>query len=462
MWIRNSNDGDRIAPQRGADDASIDRAIGTAAAIHETGQWSGVPAVARADALDSIAARIDALADSLSLADAITTGVVISLTDRLAKIVPHTFRAAAALLREGGAATTLPGPFGDVDVLSVPLGPAAVIAPWNAPAVIAAHKVASALAAGCPVILKPSEHAPLSCHLLACAIADSDLPTGAFQLVLGGRKVGAALVSDPRVRAVSFTGGLAGGRCVAAACANDMKPAQLELGGNNPLIILDDADIGAAADGVVTGLTTMNGQWCRAVGRILVHESITGALVAALEPRLAAIRMGSSLDRDSEMGPLAHAGHHRSVASAVDALCARGGTALRYTRVPALPGGFVPPTIVAGLDEATCTDEVFGPVATMHTFSSDTAALAMANRSPFGLAGYVFGEEKRARALGNLVRAGVIKINGVGLLGLHPLAPRPAWGLSGIGDEGCRETFEFFRGRRVVGTAGRPRRAALA
>ncbi len=234
-----------------------------------------------------------------------------------------------------------------------------------------------------------------------------------------------------------------------------MKPAQLELGGNNPMIVLDDADVDAAAAGVVAGLTTMNGQWCRALGRLLVHRDVMGALVERVCAALADVRLGSSLDLDSRMGPLVHERHRDAVAAAVDALVAAGGTALQPTPMPDLPGSFYPPTLVTGVAPEAALEEIFGPVATVHPFDTDDEAVSLANQTPFGLACYVFGDEARALAVGERVRAGTVKVNGVGLLSLHPLAPRPAWGLSGLGDEGARETLEFFRGTRVIGVAER-------
>jgi phenylacetaldehyde dehydrogenase len=154
------------------------------------------------------------------------------------------------------------------------------------------------------------------------------------------------------------------------------------------------------------------------------------------------------------MGPLIHAGHHRIMGEAVRRLEAHGGTALRATPQPDLEGYFFAPTLVAGCDPADTLEEIFGPVAAVHCFTSDAEALALANGSPYGLAGYVFSaDEGRARAVACRIRAGDVKINGVSLIGLHPLAPRAAWGLSGLGEEGTAETLEFFRGTRVVGRA---------
>jgi acyl-CoA reductase-like NAD-dependent aldehyde dehydrogenase len=269
--------------------------------------------------------------------------------------------------------------------------------------------------------------------------------------------VGGRLVADPRVRAVSFTGGLETGLAVARACAARLTPAQLELGGNNALLVLEGADLDAAAAGIVTGLTTLNGQWCRAVGRIFVHRAHHDGLMARVLARLANVRLGSSLASGSEMGPLANGAHFARVHAAIDTLGARGGVIHRSTPVPALTGNFLAPTLITGIAPGAALDEIFGPVATVHPMADDAEALAGANASPFGLAAYVFGEEARAIAVARRLDAGSIKINGVSLLSLHPDAPRPAWGLSGVGDEGTRETLRFFCGTRVIGVAPRER-----
>jgi phenylacetaldehyde dehydrogenase len=318
-----------------------------------------------------------------------------------------------------------------------------VVAPWNAPAPIAAHKVASAIAAGCRVILKPSEHAPHSAQILAEAI---DLPRGLFQLVHGGPEVGARLVSDERVAAVSLTGGAEAGRAVATACASRLVPVQLELGGNNPLVVLG-GDLERAAEGIVAGLVTLNGQWCRAVGKVILHRSIAEECLARTIARLGRVHLGDPMDATSEMGPLIHRAHRDGVKAAVESL---GGEILAPGVTPER-GWFLAPALVTGCSIERARREIFGPVATVHVAEDDDEALALANDGPFGLAAYAFGDDVMpfARKLG----AGTVKVNGVTLFALHPEAPRPAWGMSGLGDEGTRETLLFFTRTRVLGRA---------
>lgn len=453
--VCDANTGEALFAQAASSDEQIERAIVSAQALHNQGGWTQLSAEARAAVLRDIAERVLTRAEDIAQADSQCTGVVIALTSKLAQVCAGAFRQAADLIEENPQPTPRDGAYGALQIERLPLGPAAVIAPWNAPAGIAAHKMASALAAGCPVLLKPSEWAPRSAQIIVEAAAESDLPAAMLQLLHGDGSVGAALTADDRVRAVSFTGGLAGGRAVAAACAQGIKPAQLELGGNNPLVVLESADLDRAADGVVTALTTLNGQWCRALGRLLVHQNCAEALLAKVSERLSRIQMGSSLDPASQMGPLVSQQHRETVLKYRDALLAKGGRLIEAVQPPDLPGWFIAPSLLCDLDPADTLEEVFGPVAVVHTFAHDGEAIELANQTPFGLAAYVFGEEDQAWQVADRIRSGLIKINAVSLLNLHPLAPRPAWGLSGLGDEGAYETFEFFRGTRVIGVGAR-------
>jgi phenylacetaldehyde dehydrogenase len=210
--VPSPNDGVALYPRVGSEVDTVEAALAAAARVHAEERWSAVPAEARAQLLERVANELEARQESIARCEAETTGAVLVLCRSIAALLPHTFRGAAAVLRRVPSLETLPGRQGAVEVHRLPRGPAAVIAPWNAPVPIAAHKVASALAAGCPVILKPSDLAPHGCGLLAEAIAAAGLPAGSFQLVHGGADVGQMLVADARVRAVSFTGGLSGGR----------------------------------------------------------------------------------------------------------------------------------------------------------------------------------------------------------------------------------------------------------
>lgn len=452
--LRDSSTGEFLLAQRAASALELEKALQAAQKVHMDHEWASLSNEVRADRLERVAEELDEVGEDIAAADSRTTGVLLSSTRHMGLLCAATFRVAAQTLRDIPGHPGFAGPHGQLRLERLPLGVAAIIAPWNAPSGIACHKLASALAAGCPVLYKPSEWAPLSAQIIAGAFSRADLPAGLFQLLHGDAETGATLVRDKRVAAVSFTGGLAGGRSVAAACAEQIKPAQLELGGNNPLIVLEDADVDAAVEGIVTALITLNGQWCRALGRLLVHEARMEEVLNTVLETLTEIKMGSAFSEDADMGPMAHRAHRDLIAAAVQRWVEEGGEAHQPTPVPETEGYFFPPTLVTGLPPSATQEEIFGPVAAVHSFADDNEAVQLANGVPYGLAAYVFGSEERANRVANQLHTGVVKLNAVTLLSLNPMAPRPAWKLSGLGDEGTLETFEFFRGSRVVGAAG--------
>ena len=452
----NANTAEPIQQILCCSEQQVEQALQASQTAYEKAEWENTPAAERADIIDCIADELakPEYADAIAYADAITTGAIIHTTRKMAAIVPMVFRGAAQFIREGGLDKKVPGPCGDIDYIMRPWGPALLISPWNGPTAIGSHKIASALAAGAPAILKPSEWAPHSAILMAQAIDKVGLPQGTFQLTIGNRVIGSQMVDDSRIQSVSFTGGLAGGRAIARACADDFKPTQLELGGNNALVVFEDADLDKAATGIVFGMTNLNAQWCRALGRLVVHQSVKDELLEKVLDKLSRIKLGDSLSEESEMGPMVHEGQYTSILADIDKLVSKGGKILSSTSLPDLKGYFISPTLIDGCDPSDTIDEIFGPVACIHSFSTDAEALALANGTPFGLAGYVYSEdESKAFAFARQMRTGGVKINGYSLLSLSGTAPRSAWGLSGIGEEGHSQSIEFFTGARVVGVS---------
>ncbi|WP_040796370.1 aldehyde dehydrogenase family protein [Nocardia higoensis] len=419
------------------------RAVATSAARIERGLAVAAAAGGPVDpdVLDAIADALEPGLAAVAALDAATTGVPLRQAEPLGVIVAGSFRLAAQQVRAGILREDRDG----IEVYRLPLGPALCLVPWNAPAPMAAHKVANALAAGCPAILKSSELTPFSSVVLAEVIA-AHVPPGMFQLVHGGAQTGAALVADPRIKAVSFTGGVPGGKAIATASAGLLRPVQLELGGHNPLVVLPDADTDTAARIAVELLTTLNGQWCRALGRLILPESRATEIVDAIGKRLGELVIGSPLDPATDLGPQIHSRHTAMLTGAVAGMPARSfGT-------PPAEGNYFPPTLV----EQDLPDEVFGPVAAVVTYDERTDPAEVANAVPYGLEGYVCGADlERALAVARRIRAGEVKVNGSTIMSLHLMTPRPAWGLSGLGEEGTAETLRFFTGARVVGIEGR-------
>ncbi|MCB1000931.1 MAG: aldehyde dehydrogenase family protein [Acidimicrobiales bacterium] len=450
--LRDPSSGDHVQPRRATAPDEVDRAIAAAARAHRDGVWADLDVASRSEWLERIAGELDGVGDDLAVAESTGSGVPVAVTRMFAGSLAGAFRGAASLLRTAGVRTELPGPVRPVELLRLPWGPAAVLVPWNAPAAMAAGKVAMALAAGCTVLLKPPEWSPLGCNLVADAIHRVELPAGVFQMVHGGPATGAALTGDPRVKVVSYTGSLAAGRAIARAAAEHFTALQLELGGNNPAIVRADADIDATAAALASGMLKLNGQWCEAPGKVLVARARHDDLVDALRDHLGRRRIGHHLDDTTEVGPLSHAAHRDRLHQQVDALVADGGDVLTAGEVPDLPGWFWAPRLVVGVDPGRCVDELFGPVVSVHPVDDDEHAVALANDTPYGLAGYVFSSDLDvAQALGRRIRFGEVKINGTSVIDLTPTSTQSFWGLSGIGGHGDAEVLRFFTGSQIVG-----------
>jgi acyl-CoA reductase-like NAD-dependent aldehyde dehydrogenase len=456
IWLENPNTRERLQEQMATDDANVEKALASAQTAFEGGVWSGISVDERCGYLAEFSAQIDKRKDEISRLESLTTGVPIGLTTMFQIILTGAWHLANEQAKSGWTLATHEGFTGKtVEVHRKPLGVALCLVPWNAPAPMAVHKAANSLAAGCPTILKPTEWAPNGCDILAEAAHEAKLPRGVFQIVHGGPDVGGKLVKDSRVRAVSFTGGLQGGREIARECAFEMKPSQLELGGNNNVIVLEDADLDKAAQGIINLMTSLNGQWCRALGRLLVHESIAAKLLDTTLAKMKEIKLGDSLSFDTQMGPMVHSQHLAKIKGQLDELIAKGGTAHSSATLPNLEGNFISPTLVTGVKNEDAQHEIFGPIGTVHTFSTDDEAAKLANSTPYGLEGYVFcSDEVRGLQLARKIRAGGVKVNGSTVMSLSLFAPRGAWGLSGLHDEGTIETFQFFCGTQVVGVEG--------
>ena len=450
--LTNPSTGEFIAQVAQTDPAAVDRAIGAADRVDKSGSWRLLSIADRAAALLRVADELDQRGDRIGAAESVGSGVVLSIARLFGGSLAGSFRDAVGQMQSGALVEELGERDRPVEILRIPWGPTAVLVPWNAPAAIAAKKCAYALAAGAPVILKPPERAPFGCNVLAEAIAGAGLPSGVFQMVHGGADVGVQLTTDPRIRCISFTGSVATGRAIAIAAVADFKAVQLELGGNNPVIIMPDADIGKAARSIATGMTKLNGQWCEGPGKIYVPPALEQELVAALLSELGSIAIGAHDDPEAVMGPLSYREHRDQLQARIDELVRGGATVHQVCAGPDLPGWFWPPRVVTGAAEDRCVEELFGPVVTVHAASSIDAAIELVNASPYGLAGYVFGTDiEAAMAVARSIRFGEVKVNGTSLLDLCPESVQSFWRSSGVGGHGDRDVFRFFCGAQIVG-----------
>ena len=430
----------------------LERALRHAEDVYAVGQWDEEARQERAAMLERVASILEGRTEEIARTDALSSGTPITVTRTIAAFLPHRIRAAAADLVNIPRVTALEAGGRDVRLYKVPWGPAAILTPWNGPSFIPAAKVVSAIAAGCPVILKPSEHAPRSAQIIVECFVEAGLPSGALQLVHGTGDVGAALTSDPRIKVVSFTGGPGAGRAIARAGAEDFKVLQLELGGNNPVLVLDDADVDVTADGILDGMTKLNGQWCEGPGKVLAARGLVEPLLEALTERISKLVVGHSLDEDSEVGPISNAPHFATLQSRVEGLRAFGAAVHAPARLPDLDGFFMSPTVAVGADPEKATAELFGPVISLHAVDSDEQALRVANAHPSGLDAYVFGADTdRAIDVGARIMSGEVRVNGAKIADLGDDSAQSFWGPAGIGGHGPAESVRVFCGDRVVG-----------
>ncbi len=325
-----------------------------------------------------------------------------------------------------------------------PAGVCVLITPWNSPMMLTTWKLGPALAAGNTVVIKPPEWAPLTCSMLADIAHQAGLPPGVLNVVQGlGATTGAALVADPRVARVSFTGSVPTAKSIAAATARHLTPTSFELGGKSPLIVLHDADLDLAA--ATAALQYRNaGQVCLAGTRLLVHAAVADEFVARMKKIVEGLKVGDPREPSTEIGPLIHPRQFDKVAGFVDRARARGARVLWGGRQHAQGSLYYEPTLIDGVeqDDEIVQEEVFGPVLTLQRFTRDDEAVHLANGTRYGLAATVFGAPEHAAAIGPQLRAGMAWLNAFFLRDLE--APFGGVGDSGIGREGGSWSFDFF------------------
>lgn len=319
-------------------------------------------------------------------------------------------------------------------VMRKPIGIVGLISPWNLPLYLLSWKIAPALLMGNSIIAKPSEITPLTAHFLGLVCTEIGLPDGVLNIVHGyGPEIGQAIVEHPKIKAISFTGGTATGKIVAATAAPMFKKLSLELGGKNASIILDDADLDIAVPGVLRASFLNSGQICLCGSRVLVHASIYDEFMS---------RYLSELE-SFEIGPVINEEHRSKIMSYIELAKEEGGEILAGGKIPDKPGSWIEPTVVAGLSHKsrTATEEIFGPVVTIHKFDSDEEAIEIANCTDYGLAGSVWSKN-RGRKIAEKIDSGMVWVN----TWLHRDLRVPFGGVkdSGVGREGGMWSIGFF------------------
>jgi succinate-semialdehyde dehydrogenase/glutarate-semialdehyde dehydrogenase len=350
-------------------------------------------------------------------------------------------------VRADGLLTHAPASGARIMVQHKPAGLAVLVTPWNYPAAMGTRKIAPALAAGCAVIIKPASETPLTMLALMPLLTEAGVPPGLVN-VLPSRRTGALvdhMLHDPRVRVISFTGSTAVGRKLLHSAADQVLKPAMELGGNAPLIVFEDADLDTAVTGTMLAKMRNLGEACTAANRIYVHADIAPAFTAKLTEAMAALKVGDGTDPSVDIGPLVNADTRDKVAAFVKDAVAKGAKIELGGTAPGGKGFFYPPTVLSNVPEnADCVhDEIFGPVAALQTFTDTDDVIRRANDTEYGLVAYVFSEDfKRALQVCERLDYGMVGLNR-GLVS-DPAAPFGGTKQSGLGREGGHEGMLEF------------------
>ena len=433
-------------PHSGPQD--IDNAV--AAARTAQPSWGALTHSVRADWLDRIADSLEAKYEDIAALESRDTGKPIALARAVdAYRSVANFRFFADLVREQGVERFEMSDATNI-VVSKPVGVAALITPWNLPLYLLSWKVAPAIGMGNTVICKPSELTPMTANLLMETIHEVGLPSGVVNLVHGdGISAGAPLTSHPDVDLVSFTGGTATGAKVAAAASPQFKKLSLELGGKNASIVFADCDLEKTVEGVTRAAFLNQGQVCLCGSRILIEDSIYDEFVERFVDSVESMKIGDPSDESTQLGALISAEHLQKVEGYVSIAREEGGEVLTGGS-PCLPkefenGNWMAPTVIGGLpvDSRCSTEEIFGPVVTIHRFETEQQAVDIANNTRYGLAGSVWtGDLEKGRRVAEGIDTGMVWVN----TWLHRDLRVPFGGVkdSGVGREGGRWSLGFF------------------
>jgi succinate-semialdehyde dehydrogenase / glutarate-semialdehyde dehydrogenase len=342
----------------------------------------------------------------------------------------------------------VPSPFPGSKILVTrePVGVVAAITPWNFPLAMITRKAAPALAAGCTMVLKPAEDTPLSALALAVLAEHAGIPAGVFNVVAGeARAIGKVFTESETVRKLSFTGSTRTGKLLAGQCANTLKKMSLELGGNAPFIVFDDADIEAAVRGAIASKFRNTGQTCVCVNRFYVQSGIYDAFTTALTAAVSKLRVGNGLTGEVEQGPLINQAALDKVQSHVADAVSKGAKVLVGGKPHALGGTFYEPTVLTNAthDMLIAEDETFGPVAACFRFNTEEEVIAAANNTPYGLSAYFYTQDmKRIWRVAEAIESGMIGIN-EGIISTE-VAPFGGVKESGLGREGSKYGLDEY------------------
>jgi succinate-semialdehyde dehydrogenase / glutarate-semialdehyde dehydrogenase len=422
-------------------DGTVEDAIAAVdAAEQAAGQWAGTAPRERAEILRRAWELMTE--QSEALAKLVTRENGKALADARSEVAyaAEFFRwYAEEAVRAHGAVTTAPSGANKILVVQQPVGIAVLVTPWNFPAAMATRKIGPALAAGCTVVLKPASDTPLTALAMAKILEEAGVPAGVVN-VLPARRSGAvvsAMLHDPRVRKLSFTGSTEVGRVLIKEAADQVINCSMELGGNAPFLVFADADLDAAVDGAMVAKMRNGGEACTAANRFYVESSVADEFGTRLAERMAALQLGPGLDEQSQVGPLVNEDTAAKVDSLVRGAVEAGAEAVVGGKRPDREGFYYEPTVLLGVrpDSAILSEEIFGPVAPVVTFDNEAEAIRLANDTEYGLVSYVYtGDLARGLRISEALESGMVGLNR-GVVS-DPAAPFGGSKQSGIGREG--------------------------
>ena len=417
--------------------------------------WRDMPALERKKILIRIAEGIEARAEEIALCECWDTGQTIKFMSKAALRGAENFRYFADQVVQARDGQHLQSPTLMNITTRKPIGPVGVITPWNTPFMLSTWKIAPALAAGCTVVHKPAEASPLTARLLIEIAEEAGLPPGVLNTVNGfGEGAGKALCEHPKIKAIAFVGESRTGSLITKQGADTHKRNHLELGGKNPVIVFDDADLDRALDAAIFMIYSINGERCTSSSRLLIQDTVREEFEAKLVERVNNIKVGHPLDPATEIGPLVTQEHYDKVTSYFDIATEDGATVAAGGVKVGGEGYFVRPTLFTNATNKMriAQEEIFGPVLTSIPFSTEEEALSMANDTDYGLTGYVWTNDlTRALRFTEALEAGMIWVNSENVRHL----PTPFGGVkaSGIGRDGGDWSFEFYMEQKHIGFA---------
>jgi acyl-CoA reductase-like NAD-dependent aldehyde dehydrogenase len=433
--------------------ADIDAAVAAARAALD-GEWGALTGFARAALLRRLGDLVAQNAERLARLEVNDSGKLYrEMIGQLNALGGWYHYYAGLADKIEGRQIPLPNPNYLVYTRREPVGVVGAITPWNSPLLLMTWKLAPALAAGCTVVVKPSEHSPVSSLGFAELFEQAGFPAGVVNVVSGlSRETGARLAGHPGVDKVAFTGSTATGRAVAKAAGENINKVTLELGGKSPQVVFPDADLAAAANGIIAGVFAATGQTCMAGSRLIVHADVHDELIRLIAERASRIKLGDPNDADTEMGPVANRPQYEKVLGYLDKAKAEGATvAYGGAAESGLGGLFVQPTVLTGVtaESTVVREEVFGPVLAALTFTEEDEAIKLANDTPYGLAGAVWTKDvHRGHRVSAKIRAGSVWINAYRVVA--PSVPFGGFKASGLGREnGLHAVDEYLEEKAI-------------